>query len=263
MTRSTSASTFCSSGAGQGRDVRQRPHDDALADQVVQRQDASWSRPSTRDDRTTCAGVRIGPAQPLGRVLGPQRLPRGRVLVGVARHRAAGEPELRRAIVGHQQQPSAPSAYRTCSAWYSTPRRRPPTDRAGESGACASTTQTSLVLRFSDERTTRSPVRLGRHVDLELAVRVLHDQHVVGGRCAEAVPPDLVLAPQVVVHDVEERRGVGRPGAGGRAARQDVRELRPGRQVAEAQLVDSSPSKSTAYASTRVSGETAQVPRST
>lgn len=38
-----------------------------------------------------------------------------------------------------------PSASTACSAWYSTPWRRPPTERAGLVGRCASITHTSLV----------------------------------------------------------------------------------------------------------------------
>ncbi len=133
---------------------------------------------------------------------------------------------------------SEPSGCFRCSAWYSTPRRRPPTESAGEVGAAASTTQTSLVSRFSDQITTRSPVRRRLHLELELAVRLVQHQLVGGGGCPDPVPPDLVLPPQLVVDEVEEVRRVRRPRPAGRRPRHDVGQVPTRSQVAEPQLVD-------------------------
>ncbi len=57
---------------------------------------------------------------------------------------------------------SVPSGSTACSAWYSTPGRRPPTDRGGSRGRCVSSTQTSRVSRLSDQITTSPPLRVAR-----------------------------------------------------------------------------------------------------
>ncbi|HCB07757.1 MAG TPA: hypothetical protein DEQ43_26480 [Nocardioides bacterium] len=78
----------------------------------------------------------------------------------------------------------------------------------------------------------------GLHLELELTVRLLEHQLVLGGGRAEPVPPYLVLAPQLVVDEVEEVRRVRGPRAARGRAGHDVGQLGAGAEMAKAQLID-------------------------
>ena len=238
MMLSTSCSTFFSSDAASDAISETGPTTIPSPARSSSVRIRSRLRPPARDESTTWpayASARwsrsAGSSGRSGRQADASRS-------AVAWHGAAGEPELGRPVVGHEQQLVRPVGVRhvlgvvldPAPSSADGPRRRrrvvgvEDPDLAG----------VAALGQDHDEVAGAA----GGDVDLELLVRVLHDQHVVGRRRAEPVPPDLVLAPQVVVHDVEEGRRVGRPGAQGCGAGDDVREITPGRQVAEAQLVD-------------------------
>ena len=128
------------------------------------------------------AGERVDPLEPLGRVLGAHRLAR-RVWSWsrVAGDRAAGQPELRGAVVGDQQQRvAAVGQHRVLgvvlharSATADRARRRRRVVRRRR-------TQTSLVSRLADQITTSPPLRVARTFELEPLVGLLEHQHVLG-----------------------------------------------------------------------------------
>ena len=106
-------------------------------------------------------GERVDPLEPLGRVLGADRA-HGVVLVRLAGHRAAEQPELGGVVVGDEQQRSEPSGSTTCSAWYSTPVP-PAADRARRRlGACGVDHPDLAVSRLSAQITTTPPLRVAR-----------------------------------------------------------------------------------------------------
>ena len=160
---------------------------------------------------------------------------------------------------------SEPSGCRTCSAWYSTPRRRPPTERGADVGLArrrrprprwcpGSPTRSPPGRRCGSRRTSSSNCSSGSS----------STSSSVGGGRAEPVPPDLVLPPQLVVHGVEEVRRVRRPGPAGRRPRHDVGQVRArsrgrGTAARRPRRRRSPPSRPAATAS----GETLQSPRST
>ena len=108
-------------------------------------------------------GEGVDPLEPLVGALGPGRRPGRVVLVGVAGHRAAGEPELGGVVVGDQQQRvRAVGKHRVLGVVLDA--RTPAAHRvaAATSGIAASTTHTSRVSRLSAQITTRAPLRVAR-----------------------------------------------------------------------------------------------------
>ncbi len=120
----------------------------------------SWLRPSVREVSTTCPTYASTCSS---RSDGSSGRSGSHAAESWSPERGTGQRASRNSLASSlvtSSSSSEPSAYRTCSAWYSTPRRRPPTERGTEVGSAASSTHTSLVSRFSDQMTTRSPVRL-------------------------------------------------------------------------------------------------------
>ena len=74
--------------------------------------------------------------------------------------------------------------------------------------------------------------------ELETLVILLEDEHVAADGRAQLVPPDLVRAHRLVRADIEECLAVGRPGRAVIDVVEDVWKVPPGRQVAEAHLVE-------------------------
>ena len=109
------------------------------------------------------AGEGVDLLEALGRVLDPHDLPRGVVLVAVARDGAPGEPELGRLVVGDQQQGLA-RRRAARSAPRGTARRGAgrPRSAAPRPGRARRRTHTSLVSRFSEKITTKPPERVPR-----------------------------------------------------------------------------------------------------
>ena len=257
MMRSTSYSTFLLLRRGQRRDLGDRTDHDPVAGEVVDGQDPQPVAPAGPRGEHHVAGERVDPLEPLGRVLGPQRQPGRRVVVG---RRAApgqrGEPELGRPVVGdHEQQLVRAVGVRTCSAWYST---------------------RGAVRRRSARRRRRVVRRRGPRPHWCRGSRPDHDEAAAAGRAHDEL--ELLVRPpwtrtssatgvpsrcrqtwcwrySVVVDDVEEGRRVGRPGAA--VVRRGTTSSRssPGRQVAEPQLVDLVAVAVDDHASTDASGE--------
>ena len=127
---------------------------------------AAGVRPSAREVEHDVAGEGVDLLEPLGR--GPRVAPARQAewsWSASTRHRAARQPELGGLVVGHHQQlVGAVGVARTCSAWYSTPGRRPPTDARARSGRAASSTHTSLVSRLSDQITDQLAAAGGPHL---------------------------------------------------------------------------------------------------
>ena len=74
--------------------------------------------------------------------------------------------------------------------------------------------------------------------ELEALIVLLEDEHITADGRAQLVPPDLVRAHRLVGADIEECLAVGRPGRAVIEVVEDVWEVPPGRQVAEAHLVE-------------------------
>ena len=206
--------------------------------EVVERQDAQLVAAVGPRREHHVPDVRVHLLQPLGRVLGSHRQPGRRVLVARAWHRAPRQPELGRLVVRHQQQLVGAVRVLQVLGVVLHPAAAP-ADRQRRTLGLAGVQDPDLarvpVLR-PDHHQLAGPGRV-QH-ELELLVRLLQHQPVLGGGRAHPVPPDLVLPPHVVVHGVEEVRRVRRPGATDGRSRHDVGQVLTRGQVAEAQLVD-------------------------
>ena len=161
----------------------------------------TWvAKASTRSSRSSGSSGRTG-----SQACGPGR-PRAGPGSG-----PAGTPRRRR--WSRRSSVSVPSGSTACSAWYSTPGRRPPTERGGSRGRCASSTHTSLVSRFSDQITTSPPLRVARTSSSKRSSGSSSTSTSSSYDVPERVPPDLERPVGLVVHRVEEVRRVGAPGA--------------------------------------------------
>ncbi|MFT4010905.1 MAG: hypothetical protein QM655_12785 [Nocardioidaceae bacterium] len=108
------------------------------------------------------ARERVGRVEPLGGILGSHVGPRGVVLV-VNQHRAAGEPELGRAVVGDQEQVRVVACDDVLRVVLDA--GSPPTDRRGRGrGAVRVDRQTSRVSRLSAVISTTWLLRVVRTV---------------------------------------------------------------------------------------------------
>ena len=199
----------------------------------------SWLRPPGPRGEHDVPDVRVHLLEPLVRVLGPHRRPCGGVLIARARHRAAGQPELGRVVVGHQQQlvraVGVPHVLGVVLDAATASARPTAGTEVGSRGVEHPHLAGVPVLR-PDHHQLAAAGRVQHQ--LELLVRLLQHQLVGRGRRADPVPPDLVLPPHLVVDECR-RSTPSRPTTHRRARTAARRpQVRPGGQVAEAQLVD-------------------------
>ena len=180
-------------------------------------------------------GERVDPLEALLGILGTDLPPGAVVLVGVERHRAVDQAELRRLVVGHQQQVGpdpSPAQVLRAVAGRRPSARRPTGGDSGESRVDQPGLAGVPALGQDQDRVAAAalPER-----QLEPLVRLDQHPHVVRDGGADPVPPHLVRPVGLVVHGVEEPRRVRAPGAAVVAARHHVGEVGAGAQVAEPQ----------------------------
>src|SRR5215472_2021211 len=174
-----------------------------------------------------------------GDYLGPPFPARGALGARRAQHPGghAHQPELDGAVVGDQVELPAPRAVRVIRPVL---HPRPPLPHGGRGRARVRRRDEQYLGRIAafgldeDER----PAPGGAHGDLEPLVGLLEHKRVLGGAGADVVPPHLVRAVEPVGDGVEHRPRARRPGQRVVAAFHPLRQVGPGCQVTDAQLVD-------------------------
>ena len=212
-----------------------RQHQVPRPGQVVHGQQSYGAPPTRAQPQHDVPVERVHALQPLRGVLLAQRPPRRGVLVAVAGDRCAGQAELRRAVVGHQQHRVETGVVLRVVLDAGAPA----TDRP-RLGVGVVQVQRPHLRRVAADRPDDRDVTAAApsYLEREPLVVLGHQQLVVGNRRADPVPPHLVRPVEVVVHGVDEPGRVGRPRAAVVGARHHLGEVPPGAQVAEVQRED-------------------------
>ena len=214
------------------------PHVVAGAGQVVVGEQAQHVLAPGPEAEHHPGGERVGPLQPVCRVLGTHLPPGGGVLVGAVGHGRRHQPELHRVVVGDHEQ-LAGAAVPAPVLGVVLDALAASSDRPGSAGDVVRVDRPGFGGGVALRPQHHEVAAAGQPgADLEALVGLLQHQHVVGDRGADPVPPHLERPVGRVVHGVEEPGGVGAPGAAVVGARHRLGEVLAGAQVAEAELED-------------------------